>query len=162
MTPQPSAASETPDSGYYTLTELRARPIEALNALWENVPTERQAFYRAAYDAQVRAASAQHSDKSEWQVIQDLIARYDNSATVPMNEGYWTNVPANVREAVQTNLPLAGHDIDHSRARTTADKARSPLMLAGGAAIAALLLLTALPNLLSSGTHPGAANKPTP
>ena len=47
---------------FHTIDELRGLPTEALTALWELVPTDRQKAYKAAYDGEVRAAGATGSD----------------------------------------------------------------------------------------------------
>ncbi|MHB8628890.1 MAG: hypothetical protein ACYDBJ_25745 [Aggregatilineales bacterium] len=153
MTTQSTDTPIAPDLVYHTVAELRALPPDALAALWESVPTERQGAYRATYDSQLRAAGAQHSDKQEWQVLEDLITRYEGQATVPMSDGYWTNVPPSVRQAVQSNLPLAGHD-DRPQKRTGANQTKSPLVLIGGAAIVAVLMLTRLPRMFASHAGP--------
>ncbi|MHB8627534.1 MAG: hypothetical protein ACYDBJ_10015 [Aggregatilineales bacterium] len=160
MTTQTTEALTAPDTTYHPVAELRALPPDALAALWESVPTERQGAYRAAYDSQLRAAGAQHSDKQEWQVLQDLITRYEGHTVVPMSDGYWTNVPLGVRQAVQSNLPLAGHD-DRPQKRTGANQTKSPLVLIGGVAIVTVLLLTSLPRVFAGRARPTASGSPT-
>jgi hypothetical protein len=74
----------TEELRFHTVEALQALPLEALQALWELVPTDRQRAYRAAYDREVRSAGAIGSDALERQVAEALLSRYSEAALVPI------------------------------------------------------------------------------
>lgn len=77
---------------FHTVDELRGLPTEALTALWELVPTDRQKAYKAAYDGEVRAAGAAGSgypSNGSWPAnCCDAIWRRHSSRSVPAGQGH--------------------------------------------------------------------------
>jgi hypothetical protein len=91
---------------YHTVAELRALTLDALRALWELVPTDRQRAYRAAYDREVKAAGAEGSDAKERQIALALLKRYHEAALVPIGMR-WARAPGRVQDAARRD---AGFD----------------------------------------------------
>lgn len=87
---------------FHTVEELQALSLEALQALWELVPTERQRAYRTAYDREVRNAGAIGSDTQERRVTAELLKRYEESALVPVGSR-WARTPLRVQDAAREN-----------------------------------------------------------
>lgn len=85
---------------FHTVEELRGLPTEALTALWELVPTDRQKSYKAAYDGEVRAAGAAGSDILERQLSGELLRRYLETALVPVGSR-WARTPTRVQTAAK-------------------------------------------------------------
>ena len=85
---------------FHTVDELRGLPTEALTALWELVPTDRQKSYKAAYDGEVRAAGAAGSDILERQLAGELLRRYLETALVPVGSR-WARTPTRVQTAAK-------------------------------------------------------------
>ncbi len=85
---------------FHTVDELRGLPTEALTALWELVPTDRQKAYKAAYDGEVRAAGAAGSDILERQLAGELLRRYLETALVPVGSR-WARTPTRVQTAAK-------------------------------------------------------------
>ncbi|KAB2852597.1 MAG: hypothetical protein F9K46_19010, partial [Anaerolineae bacterium] len=80
----PNPPSVPENLAYHALAELQAMELEALNALWELVPTDRQRQYRDVLLAEVRRQGAAGSDHLEQQVIRLLLERYEAQALVPV------------------------------------------------------------------------------
>ncbi len=87
---------------FHRVDELQALSLEALQALWELVPTERQRAYRSAYDREVRNAGAIGSDGLEGQVAAELLRRYEEAALVPVGSR-WARTPQRVQQAARDN-----------------------------------------------------------
>jgi hypothetical protein len=85
---------------FHTVDELRGLSTEALTALWELVPTDRQKSYKAAYDGEVRAAGAAGSDILERQLSGELLRRYLETALVPVGSR-WARTPTRVQTAAK-------------------------------------------------------------
>lgn len=98
---------------YHTLQDLRALSLDELRALWELVPTDRQRAYRAAYDREVKTASAEGSDAKERRIALALLKRYHEAALVPVGLR-WARAPKRVQEAAQR-----GEGFDAPEAETT-------------------------------------------
>jgi hypothetical protein len=128
---------------FHTLDELQALSLEELLALWELVPTDRQRSYRAAYDREVRNAGAIGSDALEQQVALELLARYGESALVPVGSR-WARTPLRVQEAARENEPP--DMADDARASPSAKPSPKMLLVMGLLALvfAAVLLLRLL------------------
>ncbi len=96
---------------FHTVDELRGLPTEALTALWELVPTDRQKSYKAAYDGEVRAAGAAGSDILERQLAGELLRRYLETALVPVGSR-WARTPTRVQTAAKQDdgLEISGAD----------------------------------------------------
>lgn len=94
---------------FHTIDELRGLPTEALTALWELVPTDRQKTYKAAYDGEVRAAGAAGSDILERQLAGELLRRYADTALVPIGSR-WARTPTRVQMAAKQNDALDQSD----------------------------------------------------
>jgi hypothetical protein len=96
---------------FHTVDELRGLPTEALTALWELVPTDRQKSYKAAYDGEVRAAGAAGSDILERQLSGELLRRYLETALVPVGSR-WARTPTRVQTAAKQDdgLEISGTD----------------------------------------------------
>lgn len=119
---------------YQTLEELRALPLEALQALWELVPTERQRAYKTSYEREVRNAGAAGSDASEVQVNAELMRRYEEAALVPIGMR-WARTP--------TRVQLAGRESDAvgiSDEINANQAGKPPSRVVIGAGLVALLL----------------------
>ncbi len=95
---------------FHTLDDLRALDQDALRALWELVPTERQRAYRAAYEREVRGAEALGSDALEAQVTAALIERYADGALVPLGTR-WARTPSRVQEAARREGAMADGEV---------------------------------------------------
>jgi hypothetical protein len=121
---------------YHTLDALRAMPLEALRALWELVPTDRQRACRAAYDRTVLEAGAAPSDALEREVTAALIAAYRDKALVPA-AGRWVSVPTRVQDAARAAQPLEADEAAPPR------KPSPKLLLAGGALMLIFIALLA-------------------
>jgi len=115
---------------WHSPDDLRSLPTEALQALWELVPTERQKAYKTAYESEVTAAGAAGSDALERQVAQELLRRYRETGLVPLGSR-WARAPGRVQAAAQADEPL----VDETAAPTRKPSRR--LLLVG----AALLLV---------------------
>ncbi len=96
---------------FHAVDELRGLPTEALTALWELVPTDRQKAYKAAYDGEVRAAGAAGSDILERQLAGELLRRYLETALVPVGSR-WARTPTRVQTAAKQDdgLEITGAD----------------------------------------------------
>ncbi|MBA3873197.1 MAG: hypothetical protein H0X30_29030 [Anaerolineae bacterium] len=96
---------------FHTVEELRGLPTEALTALWELVPTDRQKTYKTAYDGEVRAAGAAGSDILERQLSGELLRRYLETALVPVGSR-WARTPTRVQNAAKQDdgLEITGAD----------------------------------------------------
>ncbi|MBI1281113.1 MAG: hypothetical protein GC179_23505 [Anaerolineaceae bacterium] len=96
---------------FHTVDELRGLPTEALTALWELVPTDRQKSYKAAYDGEVRAAGAAGSDILERQLSGELLRRYLETALVPVGSR-WARTPTRVQTAAKQDNGLESSGAD--------------------------------------------------
>lgn len=85
---------------FHTVEELRALPTEALTALWELVPTDRQKAYKSAYESEIRATGALGSDILERQLAGELLRRYLETALVPVGSR-WARTPTRVQLAAK-------------------------------------------------------------
>ena len=131
---------------YHTPDALQALSLEALQALWELVPTDRQRAYRAAYDREIRNAGAIGSDGLERQVAAELLRRYDESALVPVGLR-WARTPLRVQAAARENdLPDAPDDAQAA----TAGKPSAKVVLVMGL-LALVFVGVLLPRLLGGG-----------
>ncbi|RMG74251.1 MAG: hypothetical protein D6711_09225 [Chloroflexi bacterium] len=120
---------------YHSVEELEHLSLEALQALWELVPTDRQKAYRAAYDREVRNAGAIGSDQLEGRVAAELLNRYRESALVPVGSR-WARTPQRVQKAAQENeLPETGEG-----ATTATTSKPSPQLVAIFSALIVILV----------------------
>ena len=90
---------------FHSTDDLHQLSLEELQSLWELVPTERQRGYRSAYDREVRTAGAGGSDRLELELAEQLLARYQQTALVPVG-ARWVKAPTRVREAATRNSDL--------------------------------------------------------
>lgn len=90
---------------FHSIEDLNNLSLEQLQSLWELVPTERQRGYRSAYDREVRTAGAGGSDTLELELAGQLLARYQQTALVPVG-ARWVKAPTRVREAATHNSDL--------------------------------------------------------
>jgi hypothetical protein len=125
----------TEELRFHTVEALQALPLEALQALWELVPTDRQRAYRAAYDREVRSAGAIGSDALEQQVAEALLSRYSEAALVPIGTR-WARTPSRVQTAAAAGAAL---DASESEEKPTVSTSSPRVLAAFG--LAALLLL---------------------
>ncbi|MAS35349.1 MAG: hypothetical protein CL610_15165 [Anaerolineaceae bacterium] len=132
---------------FHTVDELQALSLEALQALWELVPTDRQKAYRAAYDREVRNAGAIGSDTLEQQVAAELLKRYADSALVPVGSR-WARTPLRVQEAARENdLPELADDT-----QAAASSKPSPKVLLVMGLLALVFVAVLLPRLFGGGS----------
>jgi hypothetical protein len=122
---------------WHSPDDLRSLPTEALQALWELVPTERQKAYKTAYESEVMAAGAAGSDALERQVAQELLRRYRETGLVPLGSR-WARAPGRVQAAAQADEPL----VDETAATTR--KPSRGLLLAGFAVLLVFIGLIAM------------------
>ena len=140
---------------FHTIDELRQLPTEALTALWELVPTDRQKVYKLAYDGEVQAAGAAGSDILERQLAGELLRRYLETALVPVGSR-WARTPTRVQSAAQQDegLEVAAGDVT---SRTPSFK-----LLAVGGVIALIFVGILATRLMSSRPGVVAAQTATP
>jgi hypothetical protein len=119
---------------YHTVDELESLSHEALNTLWELVPTERQRIYRATYEREVRGAGAAGSDLLELRVAEELLHRYVETALVPIG-ARWARTPGRVQAAAQQDEHLSAPE------ETTVNYSPNPLRKS---AILAMLLVVSV------------------
>lgn len=140
---------------FHTVDELRGLPTEALTALWELVPTDRQKAYKAAYDGEVRAAGAAGSDILERQLAGELLRRYLETALVPVGSR-WARTPTRVQTAAKQDdgLEIGATDI----------KQHPPSfkLVAIGAVVALIFVGLIAIRLLGSRSPATVAHAPTP
>ncbi|MBN8592417.1 MAG: hypothetical protein J0M33_11680 [Anaerolineae bacterium] len=122
---------------WHSPDDLRSLPTEALEALWELVPTERQKAYKTAYESEVTAAGAAGSDALERQVAQELLRRYRETGLVPLGSR-WARAPGRVQAAAQADEPL----VDEVAPRT--GKVSRGLLLAGAVLLLVFIGLIAM------------------
>ncbi len=136
----PNNPPSTENLTFHTLAELQAMDLEALNALWELVPTDRQRQYRDVLLAEVRRQAAAGSDQLEQQVVRLLLERYAAEALVPVG-ARWAMAPKRIQEAVQAGEAL---DTPEEKAMKTAARSTTPLWWMGAAALAFVCLMVFL------------------
>jgi hypothetical protein len=122
---------------WHSPDDLRSLPTEALQALWELVPTERQKSYKTAYESEVTAAGAAGSDALERQVAQQLLRRYRETGLVPLGSR-WARAPGRVQAAAQADEPL----VDEVAPRT--GKVSHGLLLVGAVLLLVFIGLIAM------------------
>ena len=120
---------------YHSVEALQVLPLDALQALWDGVPNDRQRSYRTAYDREVRNAGAGGSDELESRVAAELLARYRDDALIPIGTR-WARTPARVQQSARQNdVPGA----DYLAGDVTSDTRPNRAVVALG-----VLLLTGL------------------
>src|SRR5258708_36710535 len=90
---------------FHTIEALEAMSDEALAALGELVPTERQRQYRAMYDKELKnegVSESVGSDSLEKQVLLSLLRQYQEDNLVPAND-VWANAPKHIRDRANSN-----------------------------------------------------------
>ncbi len=118
---------------FVPLDQLRSQPLEALQALWELVPTDRQRHYQQIYERELRRAEALGSDALERQINAELLRRYQEYDLVPVGSR-WARTPSRVRQAAQQGDRLALSEADdHPGGR------RNPLLLVVGLVLMGLM-----------------------
>ena len=113
MTPKPIRDA---DSQFYTLDELTALSIEELQALWDSVPSEDQAYCVRVFEREANTRQIVE-DIDESRMARAFLRQYQQMAFVPAGE-VWVKVPASVRDQYkqpltdtpETDEPTAGSD----------------------------------------------------
>ena len=108
---------------YHSIEELQALPLDALQALWDGVPNDRQRSCRTAYDREVRNAGAVGSDELESRVAAELLTRYHDDALIPIGTR-WARTPARVQQSArQDDVPGADYLADDVTSATKPNRA---------------------------------------
>lgn len=87
---------------YHSIAELMAMDEAELQALWDEIPPERQKYYESAYETALASLGpGDVTDDAAMGIIEQVLAHYD-SGQVPIPTGKrWVQVPSWVREAIE-------------------------------------------------------------
>lgn|SRR5574341_188205 len=103
-TPPPSSAG---GARYYPVSELQALTEEELQALWDEIPPERQKFYEQAYETALSSlGSGDVTDDAALGIIEQILAHYGSGQVPIMTGNRWVQVPVRVRQAVERGEEL--------------------------------------------------------
>jgi hypothetical protein len=137
----------TVNTSYLTIEALRALSDADFAALWEAVPTDRQAYYQRMYTVELNRAQAGTSDLAEFDALSKLIASYQATGLIPLGD-YWLATPERIQERVRDGLPAEHAITSHAKAEP---KQVSPLLYVGAAGIAIVMLFITGARLSSIG-----------
>jgi len=90
---------------YHTIPDLQGLSLNEVETVWELIPTERQALYKARYERYLRDTGATGSDATELDALEGLIGFYQDRRIVPYGAN-WTAVPENIVQAAISNVDL--------------------------------------------------------
>jgi hypothetical protein len=141
----------TTNTSYQTIEALRALSDADFAALWEAVPTDRQAYYQRMYTAELNRAQAGTSDLAEFDALSKLIVSYQATGLIPLGD-YWLATPERIQERVRDGTTAEHAITSHAKAEP---KRISPLLYVGAAGIAVVMLFV-------TGTRLSSIGKPVP
>jgi hypothetical protein len=137
----------TVNTSYLTIEALRALSDADFAALWEAVPTDRQAYYQRMYTAELNRAQAGTSDLAEFDALSKLIASYQATGLIPLGD-YWLATPERIQERVRNG---ATSDLPDTKSAKVEPKRVSPLLYIGAAGIAVVMVVITGARLSSVG-----------
>ncbi|GEM_PF-1269552 len=120
---------------------LRAMSVEALQALYEYVPTDRQDYYRKVYDERLVAQGAKGSDEHEYAVADALLRQYEELRLVPTGTK-WARPSSETQAAVENGTIFDLPESLYEKTRSRTEGAPSPIVVAGLLLIGVVLFFT--------------------
>jgi len=140
---------------YHSIDALRALPPEAVEALWDLVPTERQRYYRAIWDKTLRTQGLAGADAKEQNALTAYVRYYTDAHKVPLlpDGESWIVVPRQVRDAAASGESPDRTASAHAPVVAPAMHSKA-LLITGiiGTLLVALLLLRGLTTRRSTAT----------